>query len=211
MDRVASVEALRGAEEGDLVMEHEKYTLRGLEVFQSTEARADYTSTRKVHQSTILIEQARQSLYGMKNPERFRLMVGPQSELAARRARDLGIMDEHDVYGNTGRRESLLVASRIDKSAPNVNRTVCEVGVAKEYSAMSLDERIRQLQQANARRLIEIYALPGYNPFRFPLRRDSLLGASFADMQPEGDLLLTRNRFGIRRDSLTPVSLKGLV
>ena len=208
---MASVEVLRGAEQGDLIIEQEKYTLRGLEVFQSTEARADYTSIRKVHQSTILIEQARQSLYGVKDPERFRLMVGPQSELAARRARDLAIMDEHDVYGNTGRRESLLVTSRMSKSAPSVNRTACEVGFGTENSTTSLDERIRQLQQANARRLIEIYALPGYNPFRFPLRRDSLLGASFADVQPGGDLLLTHHRFGIRRDSPTPVSLKGTV
>ena len=192
---MASVEALRGAEQGDLIIEQEKYTIRGLEVFQSTEARADYTSIRKVHQSTILIEQARQSLYGVKNPERFRLMVGPQSELAARRSRDLAIVDEHDVHWPAG-----------------VNRTAGEVGVGTENSTTSpLDERIRQLQQANARRLIEIYALPGYNPFRFPLRRDSLLGASFADVQPGGDLLLTHNRFGIRRDSLTPVSLKGIV
>jgi hypothetical protein len=210
MDCVESVEALRCAEGDDLIIEQDRYTLRGLEVFQSTEAREDYTSQRKVHQSTVLIEQARQSLYGMKNPERFRLMVGPQSELAARRARDLAAMDEHDVYGRTSRRESLLVTGSMSKRAPtNVN--FCEVGSGTEYPTVSLDERIRQLQQANARRLIEIYALPGYNPFRFPLRRDSLLGADFADTLPRGDLSLTHNRFRIRRDSLTPVGLKGAV
>jgi hypothetical protein len=211
MDRLETIQALRRAGGDDRLFEKSKYSLRGLEVFQSSESKEECASMRKVHKSTILIEQVRQSLHGMKNPERFGLMAGPQSEIAARKARHLAAMDEHDVYGRVGRRGSLFVAwsANSDATTADANQTRV-LGSEAPGLPLSMDEQIRQLQEANARRLIEIYAQPGYNPFRFPLRRDSLLGSNVPDILT-GDLSLTHNLFRIRRDSLTSVTLKGTV
>lgn len=193
-------------------MDKAKYCLRGLEIFQSTELQEAYTSKRRVHQSAILIEQVRQSMYGMKNPERFRLMVGPQSDLAARRARDLASIDEHDVHGRVCRRASLLATYNANLGATSnvgsLDRGNAE-GMLMNQPPISLDERIRQLQQANARRLMKIYSQPGYNPFRFPLRRLSLPGyngSSSGDIGVGRETSSSYNRFQIRRDSLTHLS-----
>ena len=156
-------------------MNKKDYCVRGLEPFQSPLVHEELNTNRKFHQSTILLEQIRQSLYGLRNPERFRVMVGPQSEIASRRARELAAMDEHDVYGSVCRRGSLLATMKAVKG--EMNSTYSNVNLTTSASeSMSLAERIRQLQENNARRLLEIYSQPGCNSFRFPIRRDSLFG-----------------------------------
>jgi hypothetical protein len=140
-------------------------------VFETPESHDEFYSDRTLHRTTILIEQVRQSMYGMRSPESFQMMVGPQSEIAARRARELAAMDEQAVYGRVRRRGPLL-------SFPTSTRTSIEhkdesadgkTGPSDDSSSITLAERIRQLQESNARRLMAIYSQPGYNPVRFPI------------------------------------------
>jgi hypothetical protein len=228
-----------------------KYCMRGLEPFQNRSTHEDMHSKRKIHKSTIIIEQVRQAMLGIKDPERFRFLVAPQSDMALYRAQELAAMDEKEVYprksANHQRRSSMsavpvihVSANGDQQSAPFIhqshhrqysqdfishmnptNATPCErsVGLA---SSMSLSHfhrtsssnssnmmgghnqsfpftvttnsspslfssRIRELQERNARRLMEIYKHPGSthsssssvnNLFRFSLRRDSLLGST---------------------------------
>jgi hypothetical protein len=72
--------------------------MRGLEPFQNRTTHEDMHSKRKIHKSTIIIEQVRQAMLGIKDPERFRFLVAPQSDLASRRAQELAAMDELEVY-----------------------------------------------------------------------------------------------------------------
>ena len=72
--------------------------MRGLEPFQNRTTHEDMHSKRKIHKSTIIIEQVRQAMLGIKDPERFRFLVAPQSDLALRRAQELAAMDEFEVY-----------------------------------------------------------------------------------------------------------------
>jgi hypothetical protein len=208
MDRLETVKALQGGSEGgdDNLPEKNKYSLRGLEIFQSTESKAKYNAIRKVHRSTILIEQQRQALFGMKNPERFRLMVGPQSEQAARRAQRLAVMDAFDVYGRDCSNQSPCSAGANASGAIQARETGSEAWDPTKAQ----DERILQWQQANARRLIEIYSQPGYNPFRFPMWPG--YGRDGAPLT--GDKLSSTpgyTRFGIRRDSLSSLGVQGMV
>lgn len=202
IDRMRTIECLRNSGGDEKALDKESRCSRGLEPFQSPDVHDKLTSDRSFHRTTILIEQIRQSLYGMKNPEGFRMMVGPQSEIAARRARELAAMDEHDVYGRVRRRGSLL-SSPPSKCRGILQKSTLEKDAsASDYSSIALAERIRQLQESNARRLMEIYSQPGYNPFRFPIRRDSLIGNS----SMVGGAFNLSNRFPIRRDSLTLIS-----
>jgi len=199
LDRLQTIELLRASGGDESAFNKNKFCVRGLEPFQSPDIHEELNSNRKFHQSTILIEQVRQSIYGLRNPERFRVMVGPQSEVAARRARELAAVDEHDVYGSVCRRGSLLVTMNVVKGTANASFPNFD---SRESESMSLAERIRELQESNARRLIEIYAQPGYNPFRFPIRRDSLIGGGNSTVRTNVSLT---NRFPIRRDSLTSI------
>jgi len=74
------------------------YCIRGLEPFQNSTTHEDMHSKRKIHKSTIIIEQVRQAMLGIKDPERFRFLVAPQSDLALYRAQELAAMDEQEVY-----------------------------------------------------------------------------------------------------------------
>jgi len=218
MDRLETIQALSTARGDANGIASNRYSLRGLEVYHSVEAKKESTSMRKVHQSTVLIEQARQSLYGMNNQERFRLLVSPQSELAAQRARRLASVDEHEVYGNIGRSESYLLSSlnMADSAITGIVPTRNVGGlrtILKPAILPTRDMLIQELQQANARRLIEIYSQPGYNPFRFPLRRDSLFGTNLtvrAGTISSRELLsIPYDQFQIRRDSLTAIGPRG--
>jgi len=195
IDRLRTIELLRASGGDDRALNSKDFSVRGLEPFQTPLVHEELHTHRKFHQSTILLEQVRQSVYGLRNPERFRVMVGPHSEIASRRARELAAMDEHDVYGSVCRRGSLLSTMKAVKGEMISTYPKFDLGTSASES-MSLAEQIRQLQENNARRLIEIYSQPGCNPFRFPIRRDSLIGNSS---------LLTLNHLPIRRDSLTPV------
>lgn len=203
VDRLRTIELLRASGGDERALNKKDYCVRGLEPFQTPFVHEELQTHRKFHQSTILLEQVRQSVYGLRNPELFRAMVGPQSEIAFRRARELAAMDEHEVYGSVCRRGSLLstmkaVKGEINSTYPNFDFNT------SASEPMSLAERIRQLQESNARRLIEIYSKPGCNPFRFAIRRDSLIGCDSLSRTAMNSPLLTVNHLPIRRDSLTP-------
>lgn len=204
IDRLRTIERLRASGGNDKALDQDNFCVRGLEPFQSPGEHEELFSKRRCHQSTILIEQVRQSMYGMRNPERFRLMVETQSAISERRARELAAVDEHAVHGSVSRRGSLLSTNNFigaSKDAGSIQSGL------DSGDSMSLTQRIRELQESNARRLIEIYSQPGYNPFRFPIRRDSLLAGGSSDMR---NVSLMNNRFPIRRDSLTPIGATGL-
>lgn len=219
IDRLRTIECIRNSGGKIDALDEDTFCARGLEPFQTPDVLEQFNSDRSFHRTTILIEQMRQSVYGMKFPERFRMMVGHQSEMAARRARELASMDEHAVYGRMRRRGSFLSSFSTSRGYPPSILHKSSIDGENSSSSdssrsISLEDRIRELQESNARRLIEIYSQPGYNPFRFPLRRDSLLGNNSnnsVNSMVAGTLFnLSKNRFPIRRDSLTPVGSTGL-
>ena len=132
-------------------------------------------------------------MLGIRDTERFRVLVAPQSELALRRAQELAALDEHEVYKRVCRRRSLIGPA----SEPSSAKTLGE-----PTASFSLSDRIRTLQEWNARRLMEIYSQPNNPLFRFNIRRDSLVGSSTPGMQN----IAMGTRFPIRRDSLTPLN-----
>jgi hypothetical protein len=187
-DRLRTVQCLRASGGNEKALDPEFYCIRGLEPFQTPDVHRELHSKRHFHQSTIMIEQVRQSMLGIRDPERFRFMVEPQSEMSLRRAQELAALDEHEVYNRVCRRRSLM--------APQPK------SLSSDPMALSLSDRVRRLQEWNARRLMEIYSQPGNGPFRFNIRRDSLVGSSSGGMES----IAMGTRFPIRRDSLTPLS-----
>jgi hypothetical protein len=197
-DRLRTVKFLRASGGNESALDPEIYCVRGLEPFQTADVHQELHSKRQFHQSSILIEQVRQSLLGIRDLERFRILVSTQSEMALRRAQELAALDEHDVYKRVCRRNSLLAAPS------SFQKSTCSSSSDSPLS-LSLSQRIRRLQEWNARRLMEIYSQPasGNNgPFRFNIRRDSLVGSNARGM---GGITMG-TRFPIRRDSLTPLS-----
>ena len=174
---------LRASGGDDSVLDPKRDCVRGLEPFQTAFMHQEMQSKREFHQVTIILEQVRQSRLGIRDPERFRLLVAPQSEFALRRAQELAALDEHEVYGRVCRRPSLMMP--LKTTTTNVN------------ASFSLSDRILQLQQWNARRLMEIYQC-GNGISRFPIRRDSLFG----NMGRSPSEVTVPSRFPIRRDSL---------
>lgn len=191
VDRIRTVQCLRASGGDEKVLDPQFYCVRGLEPFQTEDVHEELHSNRRFHHSTILVEQVRQSLLGLRDPDRFRFLVAPHSEMALRRAQQLAALDEHEVYGKVCRRQSLMASS------PPTAKT----SSTDDPMSLSLNLRIRRLQEWNARRLMEIYSQPGKSPFRFNIRRDSLVG-SHAGRLTARDI---NNRFPIRRDSLTPM------
>ena len=76
----------------------DSHCIRGLEPFQDDYTNEHFQSKKKLHHSTIKIEQTRQALLGIKDPERFRELVAPQSEIALRRAQELAAQDQKEIY-----------------------------------------------------------------------------------------------------------------
>lgn len=74
------------------------HCIRGLELFQDETTYEHFQSKIKLYNSTIKMEQIRQSMLRIKDPERFRVLVEPQSNLALHRAQELAAQDERDVY-----------------------------------------------------------------------------------------------------------------
>jgi hypothetical protein len=74
--------------------------MRGLEPFQDDVSHGSFFSKRDLHKSTVIVEQCRQAMLGLKDPERFRLLVQSQSSLAQFRAIQLAAIDQHEVYPN---------------------------------------------------------------------------------------------------------------
>jgi hypothetical protein len=74
------------------------HCIRGLEMFQDETTSEHFQSKRKLYYSTIKMEQMRQALLGIKDPERFRVLVEPQSDLNLHRAQELAAQDEQEIY-----------------------------------------------------------------------------------------------------------------
>lgn len=233
VDRLRTVQCLRASGGNEKALNPEFYCVRGLEPFQTADIHQQLHSKRRFHQSTIMIEQVRQNLLGIRDPERYRMLVSTQSELSAQRAQELAALDEHEVHNRVMKRTSLVgnvaapgmqpgaAAAAGIISAPS---SLPAANKSDGLSPSSISERIRRLQEMNARRLMELYSQPGNNPFKFPVRRDSLVGlnnvsgrlnsasattsSSSATSSGVGELL-EGMRFPLRRDSLTPSSYSG--
>eukprot|EP00934_Nitzschia_sp_Nitz4_P003350 Nitzschia sp. Nitz4//scaffold387_size12074//10400//11402//NITZ4_009003-RA/size12074-augustus-gene-0.8-mRNA-1//1//CDS//3329549976//3340//frame0 len=206
LDRLRTVQCLRASGGNEKALNSDYYCLRGLEPFQTVSSTDELHSQRRFHQSTIMIEQIRQTTLGLRDPERFRVMVGPQSEMALRRAQELAALDEHEVYGRVCRRRSLLTAPTTPSTSMEecykATKQVSAQSPKNDQPAMPLSDRVRKLQEWNAQRLADIYSQPGNKPFRFPVRRDSLVGNTSATRQMLRNTMVMSNRFPIRRDSL---------
>jgi len=189
VDRLRTVEFLRASGGDDSALNKEFYCLRGLEPFKTSLHHEEMHSKRQFHQSTVILEQVRQSMLGIRDPERFRLLIAPQSEMALRRAQELAALDEHEVYNKVCRRNSLMT-TRLPVYTKSTS--------PDDTPTLPITERIKRLQEWNARRLMEIYQQPGNGLFRFQTRRDSLVGSNSAGIEN----LLSTSRFPIRRDSL---------
>lgn len=201
----------------DKALDEQAYCIRGLEPFQSVDVHEEFHSKRHFHQSTVLVESVRQNLLGIHDPDRFRILVATQSELSLRRAQQIAALDEHEVYNRvTCRRGSLL--NTVPMSMPLTKTLVDGGGMGQQQGfSLSMSDRIRRLQEYNARRLTQIYSQPhkANGLFRFHIRRDSLFGGSTGGglMRGSGGSDLTSppgTRFQIRRDSLTPMSTTAL-
>jgi hypothetical protein len=207
--------------------------LRGLEPFQSAFTHQDMHTKRRFHQTTILLEQLRQAKLGIRDPERFLLLVSAQSEMALMKAQELAAIDQHDVHHTVGRRGS-MITNMVVRNHTNYLAGLGTMGVGLNKShdnnnnnntrSIPLDERIRTLQEMNARKLMQIYQQPwsGFSS-RFPIRRDSLFGSNVVSLGGGGGngtgnggfttlgtsttaqaigLPIDSMRFPLRRDSL---------
>lgn len=81
-----------------LLSNNNHHCMRGLEPFRNRLTHQDMHSKRKLHKSTIIVEQLRQAMLGIKDPERFRFLVAPQSSLALHQAQQQAVMDEVEAY-----------------------------------------------------------------------------------------------------------------
>ena len=75
----------------------DSYCIRGLESFEDEITSQHFLSKKKLYHSTIKMEQIRQGILGIKDPERFRVLVEAQSNLALHRAQDLAAQDAREV------------------------------------------------------------------------------------------------------------------
>jgi hypothetical protein len=79
-------------------VDDDRYCMRGLEPFQNEVSHDTLHSKRKLHKSTVIMEQHRQSMLGLKDPDRFRILVQSQSSLANFHAIQLAAIDQYEVY-----------------------------------------------------------------------------------------------------------------
>jgi hypothetical protein len=84
-----------GSDETNL--DPEMYCERGLENYESKELRNGIDTTRKLQKLLVIHEQARQSLLGMKDEERIRLMATELSERSNVKAQLRGALDQYEV------------------------------------------------------------------------------------------------------------------
>ena len=78
------------------------HCIRGLELFHEETSNEHFQSKKKLYHSTIQMEQMRQAMLGIKDPERFRELVASQSDLALHRAQELAAQDAREAYSLGG-------------------------------------------------------------------------------------------------------------
>lgn len=204
-DRFETIKRFRASGCDLSQLDADNQCVRGLEPFWTPQGHRELQGCRKLHKSTVMLEQARQNLTQTKDAERFRTMVLPQSDLALTRAQELAALDELEANkaynpelakscGSTGIPPNHPALSSLS-SLPtpplpakdsvggiSPKSTLAFVPQATGLPSVSLlaPEQIRALQEVNARRLMEMYfSQNGTAPdFRFPIRRDSLLGGA---------------------------------
>jgi hypothetical protein len=158
VDRFRTVEYLRASGGNGNQLNPEFYCCRGLEPFMTRANHCELNSKRKLHKSTIILEQTRQNLLQITDPDRFRRMVVSQSEIALHRAQELGALDQDEIY----KTDRFSLTQKTELKMPSLS--------------LSHSQPLRTLQEWNARRLMDIYAgSQDVGPsFRFPICRDSL-------------------------------------
>jgi hypothetical protein len=171
MDRLRTVEYLRASGGDEHQLNPEFYCCRGLEPFMTRENHCELSSKRKLHKSTIILEQARQNLLQITDPDCFRRTVTSQSEIALRRAQELAALDQYEIY-KTDRFPLTQKTEGKMPSSTSSSSSCCKM----PSLSLSHSQPLRTLQEWNAQRLMNIYAgsQHGRPSFRFPIRRDSL-------------------------------------
>ena len=191
-DRMKTIRNFRDAG-GDVgVLDPKTDCLRGLEPFQTAYTNQDMHSKRQFHQNTIILEQMRQTRLGIRDPDRFRMLVSARSELALMKAQEQAAIDQHEIHNTVGRRGSLITNMMVRNNLKTVG---------SNNQSLTLSESIRALQEQNARKLMQIYQNSWNGQSRFPIRRDSLFGSNMGN-EVGGPLITPTMRFPIRRDSL---------
>lgn len=192
-DRFQTIQRFR-ASGGDVA---DSQCVRGLEPFWTPQGHRELQGSRKLHTSTVMLEQARQNLTQIREADRFRAMIAPQSDLALKRAQELAALDEleaNKVYdpesGQTGSippshpvLSSMSLPQTKDTKNLSPKSTMAFVPESPAMPSLSLlrCNQIRALQEQNARRLMELYSCNDGTSapvFRFPIRRDSLVGGA---------------------------------
>jgi len=97
VDRLQTIESHRYMTANN-VNDDDSCCLRGLELFQDETTSEHFQAKRKLYFSTIKMEQMRQGILGINDPERFRVLVAAQSDLALHRAKELAAQDIQQVY-----------------------------------------------------------------------------------------------------------------
>ena len=154
------------------------HCIRGLEIFQEKNSNEHFQSKKKLYHSTIHMEQMRQAMLGINDPERFRALVASQSDLALHRAQELAAQDAREAYSfngssGTNHQPSMNAATTSPDSTNNgaesggasIVSDVSSTGSADSSSSSSnsggqsvfADEAIRKLQERSMRRLMGIY------------------------------------------------------
>ncbi len=102
MDRLKTVESHRYLTANNITNDESNsdHCIRGLELFHDEKSNEHFKSKKKLYHSTIQMEQMRQAMLGIKNPERFRELVASQSDLALHRAQELAAQDARDAYSS---------------------------------------------------------------------------------------------------------------
>eukprot|EP00526_Cylindrotheca_closterium_P014809 CAMPEP_0113650530 /NCGR_PEP_ID=MMETSP0017_2-20120614/26891_1 /TAXON_ID=2856 /ORGANISM="Cylindrotheca closterium" /LENGTH=284 /DNA_ID=CAMNT_0000563055 /DNA_START=88 /DNA_END=945 /DNA_ORIENTATION=+ /assembly_acc=CAM_ASM_000147 len=199
-DRFETIKRFRASGGDVALLDADSQSVRGLEPFWTPQGHRELQGCRKLHKSTVMLEQARQNLTNTKDAERFRIMVAAQSDLAQKRAQDLATLDEveaNKVYNPAMPQNSsippnhpalspLSLPETKDVENLSPRSTVAFVPQATTAALPSLSllgsQQIRALQEHNARRLMEMYACnngdTSQQAFRFPIRRDSLVGGA---------------------------------
>jgi len=189
VDRIKTIECLRA--NGIQSLDEEIHCCRGLEPFWTVHNHRKLQSGRRLHKSTIMLEQARQNLTQIKDAERFRVMVLQQSKLSQERAHELAAMDQvearriyapHELpqvnHNDMQRKENYSMMDFSPKSA--MSFVPQSAAATLPTLTMSESQEIRTLQELNALRLMQMYSgnNGGAPSFRFPIRRDSLVGGA---------------------------------
>eukprot|EP00529_Nitzschia_sp_RCC80_P013066 CAMPEP_0113477368 /NCGR_PEP_ID=MMETSP0014_2-20120614/20169_1 /TAXON_ID=2857 /ORGANISM="Nitzschia sp." /LENGTH=607 /DNA_ID=CAMNT_0000370455 /DNA_START=177 /DNA_END=2000 /DNA_ORIENTATION=- /assembly_acc=CAM_ASM_000159 len=106
---------------------NDQYCMRGLEPFQDHVSHGSFHSKRNLHKSTVIMEQYRQTMLGLKDPCRFRFLVQSQSSLAQIRAIQLAAIDQCDVYPkkplSSSQRSILISGSSSPTAAPEQEKS----------------------------------------------------------------------------------------